>query len=250
MALLHVRVRRGVEEIPLAVRRATRSSGTPSGIDDGLASPASTTPSTLGMTPPRRTSVTFAPSVSPSFAMNATLCSDARDTETPDRNTGSTIATGVMAPVRATDHSTCRSTDSPESHRDLYASARAGGHDVLAEAPLLFQLVDLEDDAVDLVVERRAGAGRTPRTPSKTCARSLHEKSTAGKPGATSRSNSRDLRTSSRPVPRRSYAANEQLVRRWTSRSTVLLPLAQAVKVPQVRPLPRPGSFASAESRM
>lgn len=75
--------------------------------------------STLGMTPPRRTSATFAFSVSPSLAMNPALWSDARVTVTPESVTGSTTATGVMAPVRATDQTTSRSVEVPASPWNL-----------------------------------------------------------------------------------------------------------------------------------
>src|SRR5580658_10266437 len=70
--------------------------------------PGSVTRSTFGITPPRRTRVILAPNVRPSLSMNPALWSDARVTVTPDKNTGSTTAMGVMAPVRATDHSTAK----------------------------------------------------------------------------------------------------------------------------------------------
>lgn len=43
------------------------------------------------------------------------LCSDTRLTVTPESDTGSMSATGLIAPVRDTDHSTPTSREQPDS---------------------------------------------------------------------------------------------------------------------------------------
>ena len=78
------------------------------------------------MTPPRRTIATVAPTVSPSFSSRPRWCSVARVTVTPESATGSTSATGVMVPVRATLHSTPRNTLVPSSPWNFQATAHRG----------------------------------------------------------------------------------------------------------------------------
>ena len=81
--------------------------------------PGLSTDSMCGITPPRRVTATCAPTasgVSPaSFAMMERLCSDTRETVTPESETGSTRATGLIAPVRETDHSMPVSFERPDS---------------------------------------------------------------------------------------------------------------------------------------
>ena len=66
------------------------------------ARPISTTPSTCGMTSPARWIVTVSPMRTSSRLISSSLCSVAFCTTTPPTVTGSSLATGVSAPVRPT----------------------------------------------------------------------------------------------------------------------------------------------------
>ena len=119
---------------------------------------SSTTPRICGMTSPARWTITVSPMRTSLRAISSSLCSVAFCTTTPPTVTGSSLATGVSAPVR------------PDLDLDV---AQDGGRllggefvgDGLArrardEAEALLQVepVELVDDAVDVVVEAGAPA--------------------------------------------------------------------------------------------
>ena len=96
----------------------------------------------------------------PSRAISSSLCSVAFCTTTPPTVTGSSLATGVSAPVRPTwismSLTTVRGLLGGEFVRDRPAR-RARDE---AEPFLPVEPVDLVDDAVDVVVERARAAPR------------------------------------------------------------------------------------------
>ncbi|MNC12186.1 hypothetical protein D3C75_599000 [compost metagenome] len=68
----------------------------------------STTPTTCGITSPARRITTRSPILNPRRSISSALCKVALLTSTPATCTGSSRATGVMAPVRPTWNSTSR----------------------------------------------------------------------------------------------------------------------------------------------
>ena len=86
--------------------------------------------------------------------MSSALCSVAIEIVEPARNTGSSTAYGVTAPVRPTLTSIRSSVVSPAAAGNLKAVAQRGNFAVAPSRSPQREVVDLDDDAVG--VERRA----------------------------------------------------------------------------------------------
>ena len=129
--------------------------------------PRRTAPTTSGMTSPALRTITRSPGRT-SFAFTwSSLCSVAIDTVDPATTTGSSTAKGVTRPVRPTDTSMSSSRVVRSSGGSLRAMAHRGARLVKPSRGALREVVDLDDDAVDLVGAVRGGGPRTSR-----CARS------------------------------------------------------------------------------
>ena len=83
-------------------------------------------PSTCGITSPARWIVTVSPMRTSSRAISSALCKVAFCTTTPPTVTGSSLATGVSAPVRPTWISMSRTTVVAFSAGNLCAIAQRG----------------------------------------------------------------------------------------------------------------------------
>ncbi len=145
-----------------AVQRRCRSAGTSAGITHGCASGGrrlSTGPTTRGMTSPAFSTSTQSPSRMSLRAMSSALCSVAIETVEPARNTGSSTANGVTAPVRPTFTSIFRSSVVFCSAGNLKAIAQRGNLLVVPRRAAQRERVDLDDDAVGVEVERAALLG-------------------------------------------------------------------------------------------
>ena len=108
------------------------------------------------MTSPARWIVTVSPMRTSSRAISSALCSVAFCTTTPPTVTGSSLATGVSEPVRPTWISMSLNDRGRLLGREFVRDrpARRARHE--AEPLLPIEAVDFVDDAVDVVVERRA----------------------------------------------------------------------------------------------
>ena len=135
----------------LAAHRA-RPSGTSTASGPSGRS-ASTGPTTSGMTSPAWRTMTVSPGRTSLARTWSSLCSVALPTVTPPTNTGSSTANGVARPVRPIDTRMSSSFVVRSSGGNLKAMAQRGACDVEAELVALAEVVDLHDDAVDLVVE-------------------------------------------------------------------------------------------------
>ena len=113
----------------------------------------STGPTTWGMTSPARWTMTVSPWRMSLRLMSSSLCSVAWETVTPPTSTGSSCAHGFSAPVRPTRTWIFRSFVCAVIGRPLEGARPARAPVQRAEPLLLVDGVDLDDDAVDLVVE-------------------------------------------------------------------------------------------------
>ena len=110
-------------------------------------------PTICGITSPARCTITSSPARMPLRLMSSSLWSVARVTVTPPTWTGSMIAHGLSAPVRPTR---MRISSSRVDGRHRRPLVRARPARTLVQTPsraLLVEGVDLDHDAVDLVVE-------------------------------------------------------------------------------------------------
>ena len=122
---------------------------------------SSTTARICGMTSPARCTTTVSPTRTSLRAISSSLCRVALETTTPPTVTGFSLATGVSAPVRPT-----LDLDRLDDRRRLLGGELVRGRPARAardEAEPLLQreIVDLVDDAVDVVAERRRAAPRS-----------------------------------------------------------------------------------------
>ena len=105
------------------------------------------------MTSPARRTTTVSPGRTSLRATSSSLCSVAIPTFAPPTNTGSSTANGVARPVRPMLTMMSRSSVVFSSGGNLYAIAQRGARrDTHLRA--LPEVVDLHDDAVDVVAER------------------------------------------------------------------------------------------------
>ena len=111
---------------------------------------------TCGMTSPARRTITSSPTRMSLRARSSSLCSVASFTVTPPTWTGSSTANGCRSPNLPTFHCDAVQRRDLRRRRELPGDrpARVAPDD--AEAPLQLDVVDLDDDAVDLEVERAA----------------------------------------------------------------------------------------------
>ena len=116
---------------------------------------------TSGITSPARRTITVSPMRTSLRRISSSLCSVALVTVTPPTNTGSSRATGVMAPVRPTCTSMPTSSVCISSGGKLVRDRPARLARDEAELALQREVVDLVDDAVD--VERQLVAPRRDR---------------------------------------------------------------------------------------
>ena len=114
---------------------------------------SSTTSVILGMTSPPRSTETKSPMRTPRRAISSGLWSVARVTVVPPMKTGASAATGVTLPVRPTWKRTSFELRDAGARGELVGDGPARGLAGEAEAALLGDGVDLDDDAVDLVAE-------------------------------------------------------------------------------------------------
>ena len=114
---------------------------------------ASTGPTTSGMTSPALRTITVSPGRTSLAFTWSWLCSVAWPTVEPPTNTGSSMANGVARPVRPIDTMMSLSSVVRSSGRELVGDGPAGRLRRGAELVGAGEVVDLDDDAVDLVVE-------------------------------------------------------------------------------------------------
>ena len=119
-------------------------------------------PTTLGMTSPLRSIRTRSPMRMSLRRISSSLWSVARLMSVPDSLTGSRTATGVSAPVRPTWTMMSSSRVVAWRAGNLKETAQRGNLAVTPELAPLGRVVDLEDDAVDVVIERVALLGPVP----------------------------------------------------------------------------------------
>ena len=125
--------------------------------------------STCGITSPARRTITSSPTRRSLRARSSSLCSVASLTVTPPTWTGSSTANGCRSPNLPTFHWMSFSQRDRGGRRELPRDRPARVAPDHAEAALQLEVVDLDDDAVDLEVERAAallpapGTGRRPR---------------------------------------------------------------------------------------
>ena len=119
-------------------------------------------PTICGMTSPARWTTTVSPMRTSLRAISSSLCSVALETTTPPTVTGSSLATGVSAPVRPTWISMSLQDRRRLLGRELVRDRPARRARDEAEPLLQVEPVDLVDDAVDVVAERRALRVRSP----------------------------------------------------------------------------------------
>ena len=115
-----------------------------------------TTLTTSGITSPARRMTTVSPIRTSLRSTSSMLCNVALLTVTPPTKTGSSLATGVSAPVLPTLNSTSRTIVVASCGRKLVRDrpARCARHE--AQATLCRDVIDLVDDTIDLV--RQLGA--------------------------------------------------------------------------------------------
>ena len=111
---------------------------------------------TCGITSPARITTTSSPSRTSLRARSSSLCRVAVLTVTPPTWTGSSIANGTRWPVRPTFQTTLVHRRRRRRRRELPGDRPARLAPDHAQLPPERPLVDLDDDAVDLVVERLA----------------------------------------------------------------------------------------------
>ena len=105
------------------------------------------------MTSPALRSTTVSPISTPLRTTSEALCSVAMLTVEPLTRTGSITPNGVTRPVRPTLTWMSSSLVVTSSGGYLNAIAHRGAREVEPEPPLHRDLVDLDDDAVDLVLD-------------------------------------------------------------------------------------------------
>ena len=105
------------------------------------------------MTSPALRSTTVSPMSTPLRTTSVALCRVARSTVEPATTTGFITPNGVTRPVRPTLTWMSRSVVLTSSGGYLKAIAQRGAREVDAELALHGDLVDLDDDAVDLVLD-------------------------------------------------------------------------------------------------
>ena len=131
---------------------------------------------TCGITSPARRTMTSSPTRMSLRARSSSLCSVASLTVTPPTWTGSSTANGCRSPNLPTFHMMSLSVGDLRRRRELPGDrpARIAPDD--AQAALQLELVDLDDDAVDLEVQRAAAvlprAGTARRPPPRSSSRS------------------------------------------------------------------------------
>ena len=108
------------------------------------------------MTSPARRTTTVSPTRTSLRAISSSLCRVALETTTPPTVTGLSLARGVSAPVRPTLISIASTTVIARSAGNLCATAHRGEREMNPSRLLQRKIVDLVDDAVDVVAERRA----------------------------------------------------------------------------------------------
>ena len=91
--------------------------------------------------------------MTPRRATSYSLCRVACPTVTPPTRTGSSTANGVARPVRPMLTMMLLSLVLTSSGGYLYAIAQRGDFEVAPEPALQREVVDLDDDAVDLVLD-------------------------------------------------------------------------------------------------
>ena len=110
-------------------------------------------PTTCGITSPARWTITSSPSRMSLRLMSSSLCSVAREIVTPPTSTGSSTAHGIEV-ARAADADADLVQPRRRGHRRPLERARPARPLVQRAEPLLLVVrVDLDHDAVDLVVE-------------------------------------------------------------------------------------------------
>src|SRR3954465_14108307 len=115
---------------------------------------ATTGPSTSGMTSPALRMTTVSPTSTPLRCTSLALCRVASCTVDPATLTGSMNANGVTRPVRPTLTRMSGSLGVRPPGGVLERGRPGGGRGGRAEPALQRDLVDLDDDAVDLVLDR------------------------------------------------------------------------------------------------
>ena len=108
---------------------------------------------TCGITSPARITTTSSPTRTSLRARSSSLCRVAVETVTPPTWTGSSIAKGTRWPVRPTFQTTSFSFVVAVVGANFQAIAQRGSRPTTPELAPERPLVDLDDDAVDLVVE-------------------------------------------------------------------------------------------------
>ena len=107
------------------------------------------------MTSPARCTTTVSPTRTSLRAISSSLCRVALETTTPPTVTGLSLASGVSAPVRPTLMLDRLDDRHRLLGRELVRDRPAGRARDEAEPLLQRKIVDLVDDAVDVVAERR-----------------------------------------------------------------------------------------------
>ena len=108
------------------------------------------------MTSPARCTTTVSPTRTSLRAISSSLCSVAFETTTPPTVTGFSLATGVSAPVRPTWISIASSDGRRPLGGEFVRDRPARAARDEAEPLLQREVVDLVDDAVDVIAEARA----------------------------------------------------------------------------------------------
>ena len=135
-------------------RRAGSASASRTASSRAGACPAG--PTTCGITSPARWTITSSPSRMSLRLMSSSLCSVAREIVTPPTSTGSSTAHGLSAAGAADADADLVQARHRGHRRPLERTRPARALVQGAEPALLVVRVDLDDDAVDLVVELRA----------------------------------------------------------------------------------------------
>ena len=197
----------------IGVSQSGQRSGIRNSCVPGRCAPAG--PTIWGITSPARWMITSSPSRICLRLMSSSLCSVARDTVTPPTSTGCEDRPRVQRP------------GAPDADRDLVEPRHRGHRRPLerarparplvqrAEAALLVERVDLDHDAVDLVVERRCGGApsrgrpRRPRRPTRAARRTgwCGSRGRGARPASPSARRARRRRRRRRRRPTRSAAA-------------------------------------------
>ena len=153
-------------------------------------------PTTSGITSPARRTITVSPTRTPLRRISNRLCSVAFDTVVPPTNTGSSLATGVSLPVRPTWMSMRVQQRRLLLRRILLRHGPARLARLEAELVLQGPVVDLVDDAVD-VVRQAVAHGRDRGVEVDQPGRALAPAGASGSPAGRSRRRPRAGRSGS-----------------------------------------------------